>query len=428
MPSSQLNTEEVFEDKATVDAALSSIYADMRDGSIVSDLSYNLGLYADELDLYGMGTTNASEFYENALTPADSKVKSWWNSSYFLIYSANSIIENIEISSQIKKEDSDQIKGEALFVRAFLHYNLSLLYGNIPYITTTNYIKNLDTHKSTEAEILKAAEQDLIEAISLLPMAYLNPDRTRPNRAVAMMLLSRICRDTKNWSKVIELTTAIIEQTDLYTWENMLDHVFLKESRSTLWQWYPKFDGNNTTDGNLFIFTTNPPSNVALNQNLVDSFEQQDFRLSHWIQAVTDDLGTWYHPFKYKEKGSSEPTREYAVVFRLAEAYLIRSEARAELGNIEGALLDINQIRNRAGLGDLNTLDKESLLSSILEERRHELFTESGHRFFDLKRNQIINEVLNPIKPGWDATDQLLPIPQEELELNPNLEPQNPGY
>ncbi|MNE93570.1 SusD family protein [compost metagenome] len=57
-----------------------------------------------------------------------------------------------------------------------------------------------------------------------------------------------------------------------------------------------------------------------------------------------------------------------------------------------------------------------------------ELFTEFGHRFFDLKRFNKIQSVLTAVKTGWDTHDALFPIPQVELNLNGNLKPQNTGY
>ncbi len=63
-----------------------------------------------------------------------------------------------------------------------------------------------------------------------------------------------------------------------------------------------------------------------------------------------------------------------------------------------------------------------------MQERRVEFFTEGGHRFFDLKRAQQLDNALSSLKPGWNSTDALLPLPESELLLNPNLLPQNPGY
>jgi hypothetical protein len=62
-----------------------------------------------------------------------------------------------------------------------------------------------------------------------------------------------------------------------------------------------------------------------------------------------------------------------------------------------------------------------------LEERRHEFFTEYGHRFFDLKRYGALDVVLPVTKAGWNTTDGDWPIPERDVLSNPNLT-QNPGY
>lgn len=119
---------------------------------------------------------------------------------------------------------------------------------------------------------------------------------------------------------------------------------------------------------------------------------------------------------------------EYSIIFRLSEQYLIRAEARAHLDNISGAQLDLNTIRNRAGLPNTLATSMSDLLNAIIQERQVELFAEQGHRWFDLKRTGNAGTVLSAIKPNWQATDVLLPIPETELEINPNLLPQNSGY
>ena len=63
-----------------------------------------------------------------------------------------------------------------------------------------------------------------------------------------------------------------------------------------------------------------------------------------------------------------------------------------------------------------------------MHERRVELFTEGGHRWLDLKRTNQADNVLSQIKSSWDVTDVLFPIPEDEIENNANLLPQNPGY
>jgi len=119
------------------------------------------------------------------------------------------------------------------------------------------------------------------------------------------------------------------------------------------------------------------------------------------------------------------------MMLRLGEQYLIRSEARSQLNNIPGALADIDSIRSRAGLPILQVSDKASLLKDIYHERQVELFTEGGHRWFDLKRSNSIDSVMTTTSSQkgstWSSYKSLYPIPQNEIILDPNLT-QNAGY
>src|SRR5690606_25877356 len=179
-----------------------------------------------------------------------------------------------------------------------------------------------------------------------------------------------------------------------------------------------------TTEAITYVLASGPPPLVALNDSFIEEMDSYDLRRIQWVGEVSDGTNFWYYPNKYKQ-GSS---LQYSVVFRLAEQYLIRAEARARQNNIMGAQQDINAIRARAGLPDTTASSSEELLEEILKERRFELFTEQGHRWFDIKRFGLTGDILSPIKPGWENTDILLPIPETELLMNPNLNPQNPGY
>ena len=269
---------------------------------------------------------------------------------------------------------------------------------------------------------------DLTTAVTLLDDNYPSPDRTRPNKAVVMAFLARVYLYRQEWQNAVDAASYVINQSDLYTWETDPDKVFLKESTTTLWQWVAKYTNVNTNEGQLFIFTTAPPPNVALTQDLVADLEPSDLRLLHWVKEVSNGAQSWYHAYKYKEQSSTDPSKEYTILFRLGELYLVRAEAYAQLENLTAACRDLNIIRERAGLDDCTATDREELLEAIYRERRHELFTEMGHRFFDLKRTGKTDEVLAPLKPGWNNTDKLLPLPEDELLLNPSLNPQNPGY
>jgi len=427
LPSSQLNADDIFTDISSANAAMASIYAEMRDGSMVSDLSYQMGNYADELDYYGSMASDTEDFNKNTVISSNGTIKSWWNTAYNLIYSANSILERVENSKQLSTSDCNQLKGEALFVRAYLHFYLAQLYGAVPYVTTTNYSENAKVVKIPVDQLYLNVLEDLKVAEGLLGLEYVNPNRTRPNRGVVKALMARIYLYTDQWEAAAQAASYCINNTGTYTWNTNLNTLFLKDNTTTIWQWSPEFEGQNTNEGQAFIFFSVPPGNVALNPELVASFETNDLRLDGWIKGLSDGETTWYYAYKYKEQGGTDVSREYSVIFRLAEQYLIRSEARVQNGDIEGGVSDLNKIRNRAGLSEVGVTDKATLLKLILEERRHEYFTELGHRFFDLKRTEQLDTVLG-VKPGWNTTDRILPLPEDELLINPNLEPQNKGY
>jgi hypothetical protein len=213
----------------------------------------------------------------------------------------------------------------------------------------------------------------------------------------------------------------------LYEDDDNLETVFLKGNLGNIWQLLPDTDGRNTLEAETYVFLQGPPPVSALSVAFVNSFETGDLRRTQWIKEVTNGTAVWYHAYKYKAYTNSGGSLEYSIVFRTAELYLIRAEARAQQGELTTALEDLNKIRNKAGLRNTSAVTVEQILNAIIKERKSELFTE-GHRFFDLKRNNLLDEILTPTKPGWDTNDKLLPLPETELLLNPNLKPQNTGY
>lgn len=428
LPSSQLTAEAVFTEEATAIAAMAAVYAAVRDNGIMRDLHYEMSLYSDELEYFGSAVSSEEQFYTNSLIPSHQTVKSWWNSSYSQIYAANAVIKGLENSSDLSEGIKEQLKGEALLVRGLIHFYLAALYGDIPYIRTTDYQQNTTVSRNPKETVYGLAIEDLTIASDLLEQEYPLTNRTRPNTYVAMATLARVYGYAEQWENAEMAATAVIGQSTLYPWTVGLEDVFLKDSKTTIWQWSPRGSNVNTWEAIDFIFETAPPPQVALTESLIGSFEAGDLRLNQWVREVTNGTESFYHAFKYKTRGNTDASVEYSILLRLSEQYLIRSEARAQLGDLEEAANDLNKVRNRAGLANAVYSGKDELLQLIWEERRHELFTEAGHRFFDLKRTQRLDEVLGDDKIGWHPTDRTLPLPEDELLINPNLLPQNPGY
>ena len=143
----------------------------------------------------------------------------------------------------------------------------------------------------------------------------------------------------------------------------------------------------------------------------------------------------YYYPDKYKSDSFGAPVTEYEMVLRLGEQYLIRAEAEANgaNGGAASAVADLNVIRARAGLPAYSgSMNQDSVLNAIYHERQVELFTEWGHRWFDLKRDSLINSVMGspgnvfqekygPNAPNWNPNWQWYPIALGQLQADPKL-------
>lgn len=431
LPKSQLTNVAVFEDYATADAALTDIYANIRDNGMLSGSGYGisnqLGNYTDEMTSNQNPTNTSLSFYNNALLPSNPTVTGYWNAAYNQIYAANSIIESVQASAFLSGEQKKYLTGQALFIRGLLHFYLVNLFGDIPYITGTDYKKNSVVTRIAQAKIYENIILDLQNATIILPASYEESQRVRPDKAAAQALLARVYLYNKSYPQAASAASSLISADAFYSLEDP-DLVFLIDSKETIWQLQSGISGSNTQEASFFVFTSGPPPLVSLSNELVNSFAAADLRKTSWIKEITNGATSWYHAFKYKENNTTPVSKEYSIVFRLSEQYLIRAEARAWQGDLTGAREDLDKIRHRAGLNSSAALTQQEILSAILQERRWEFFTERGHRFFDLKRLGQLDSALQNIKTGWNTTDALLPIPQTELSTNPNLHPQNPGY
>lgn len=432
LPKSQLTNVAVFEDNATANAALANIYSNIRDKGILTGtntgISNQLANYTDDMVAYGNPTNPSFPFYNDNILPSNSSISDYWNASYNQIYSANAILEGVDLSTKLSEDNKKLLQGEAFFIRALVHFYLVNLFGDLPYIKETDYLKNSTASRMPTQQVYENVILDLEKAIILLPENYSGTSRVRPTKYVAKALLARTYLYTKAYAQAANEATTVLNQTAIYSLEESLNDVFLLSSKETIWQLQAGISGQNTQEAAVFVFLSGPPSLVALSDNLIASFLPADMRKTNWTKAITDGNNTWYHAYKYKERNFTGASKEYSIVFRLAELYLIRAEARAHQGDLIGAKEDLNIIRQRAGLAPTMAISQAEIITAIVQERRREFFTEHGHRFFDLKRLNLLDTTLSAVKPGWNTTDELLPIPQSELSTNPNLRPQNPGY
>jgi hypothetical protein len=445
-PGNSINSANVFDNDATAAAILTGIYTKMSAASLVNEAvptsaSLLTGLSSDELTLFNAANNNVYiAYYRNALTNSNTGTD-FWLSNYQLLYTVNTAIIGINNATGLTPAVKKQLSGEAKFIRAYFYLYLVNLYGDVPLSLTDNYKINATLPRTPAAKVWEQIIADLKDAQAALSEDYLDAtlynktaDRLRPTKWAATALLARALLYNKNWTDAETTASTVINQTALYQLES-LSGTFLASSHEAIWQLQPVNYGINTQDAVLFILpSTGPNLNtfpVYLSASLMNSFEAGDERRTNWTDSVDADGILYHYAYKYKVNALAAPLSEYTMVFRLAEQYLIRAEARAQLGHVADAAADLNVIRNRAGLPNTTATSSETLLTAILRERQVELFVETGHRWFDLKRTGKIDEVMPAVtllKGGvWKTTAQLYPIPLSELQANSNLV-QNEGY
>lgn len=429
-PRNSLVPANVYKSNELATAALLGQYAGISNSGYGSgggsSIATICGLTADEFIGYSGSILQA---YGNSILPEDPILTGLWSGIYGRIYSTNTVLEGLDASTELSPSVKSQLKGEALFIRAFNYFYLVNLYGDVPLNLSTNYLINLKVNRTPIDQVYDQIVKDLNEAEALLTDSYVAVERVRANKSVIYALLARVYLYRGDWANAEKYATKIIEKADTYSLTN-LSQVFLSNSKETIWQLVPP-PNSNTQAGSFLILTSAPTTVVSLSADFVlNAFEANDKRKLEWVQSLVANGVTYYYPFKYKVKSSTTVT-EYTMVFRLAEQLLIRAEARAQLNNLGGAISDVDLIRSRAGLPLIkNTnpaINQSNLLQAIYRERKIELFAEWGHRWFDLKRTGQSNAVLTLIKANWQPYNALFPISADEISRNQNIT-QNHGY
>lgn len=445
-PATSTSAENVYTSDADATAVLTGVYTSLVNGSAASpqllSVSFFSGLSADEFSLFNNTSyTSYINYYHNVSDNKNSLITSdFWSNSYQIIFVTNSAIAGLTNNSSLTPAVSKQLMGEAKFMRAFCYFYLVNLYGDVPLVLGTSHTVNAVLPRTSKVQIYQQIVSDLRDAQGLLSDHYLdgtllNPssERVRPTKWAASALLARTYLYTRDWANASTTAGLVIDNSSTFSL-SALNDAFLKNSSEAIWQLQPVGFGVNTIEGQAFILpvsgagSSNP---ISLSDGLVNGFEAGDQRLNNWVGNVTAGGITYNYAYKYKVNTYGAPLTEYEMVLRLGEQFLIRAEAKAQLGDLTGAATDLNMIRTRAGLPGTDASTQSTMLAAIQQERRVELFSEWGHRWLDLKRTGTVDAVMSvatPIKGGtWDTRRQLYPIANYELVNDPNLV-QNPGY
>lgn len=396
----------------------------------------------------------------------------WWGQPYEGIARCNILLEKISAVTDPKLDINDrrkQIIGEASFLRAFNYYQLVKLFGGVPIELKSNTADPGVTRKprATEKEVYDQIVADLQTALDDLPDSFgeASVDKVRATKGAANALLAKIWaqRSDRDYNKVLTYCDAVISSTAGYALEpdysSLFDGANYINNEAILL--VPYISGSSVSNWGVELYLAPEdgwqkycvPSKdlVAAYKNEGDEIRMQSciifMQNIPWADENWSPCGnaTDSVPFNYKQKhpdGWASGDNYYLL--RMGDIVTLKAEAQNELGDLDGAKTTLNLVRSRVNLPDVVASTKDEMKSKILLERRLELAFEA-QRWDDLVRAGVATEVMSalneykftcndgepsaPIKINYncDQDHWLMPIPQSEIDANPNLD-QNPGY
>lgn len=416
-PETSLPLDQVFDNEDQANALLVGAYDQIQD--FIDDATIFAELAAETATHTG-SYPSWFEVDNHSLTANNAEASGQWTASYNLILIANLLIENTpDVADEAFTDaEKDNVVGQALVFRAYAYHNLVRWFGGVPLILEpTTGVEGGDQNPA-RASVDAVYDQiiaDLEAASDVLPA---NNGQGFVDYYVARALLARVLLYDGQYERAASVADEVIQAFELVS----LDQVYTNlNSEESIWELqYNVEDGNAMA---FFAFLSSfggrheyGPSNAFVDEFIAEGGDRLGYNLVQQGNSVVVN--------KYYRVVNGE---DHHFIIRLPELLLIRAEALAfsEGGSdYEEEVGLINEVRERAGLDPLDastiTTDEE-LLDAVLSERRYELAFE-GHRWHDLVRTGRAVEVLD-IEP----TDTRWPIPQDEIDINSNLE-QNPGY
>ncbi|WP_341837220.1 RagB/SusD family nutrient uptake outer membrane protein [Chitinophaga pollutisoli] len=404
-------------------------------GNNIKALDAGVNRYTNAFNYLNSGEKDLSYTYE------------YWRGAYNASLLINKILANV------KAGESNavilQAKGEALFLRAYVYFNLIRLYGKPYYqnsgnnpgvmlITTDNNGAAFAPPRATVKAVYDQVVADLNEAVPLLKA---NAGNAYASRYAAFGLLSRVYLYMGG-------TFASPEANANKKAREYADSVILHGGYTLLQDAaYTSYYSTDAPGNREDIFAVNTQQHQGLianlfampsqinytgglyrpSPNLLALIQPQDLRRQFYKRNVTpgwpdDSLATVKYLINYVSLYSVSPYR----YLRLAEMYLNRAEAAVKAGDNAAALSDLNVIRRRAGIGDTSNITGQPLFNEILKQRRIE-FAFEGHVSYDYFRNGLpmVRDYASGNSGAMtvQATDPkiLMRIPSDEITGNPNL-------
>lgn len=477
-PPMGLLPEDAIGTATNAESLLSSAYAALRAGKMYGECIYSM------CEIPGDNTTTANGallMLENfTWNPTSGYIDGPYTQGYNGIAKANFIIELIH-NAKMDAARRDEIKGEALFLRALNYFVLVRFYGGLPLYTkpvlagdNETIRENAQAPRSTVEQVYAQIVSDLELAETLVPASQRDAamNRYRAIKTTVNALQAKVYLYLRQWDKAIAAAKKVYANP-LYSMPADFNSLWpAKGKAEAIFEvsYNPPVEGGMVVPDEVlpfplatYSFDKFPRPAAAFIDNVIDKVNDKRFRASGPLSAggikIADsytsylvgvpnnypggggaaDLG--YFVYKWRTVGAlpfNNPDN-YSVL-RLADIKLIEAEAENELNGPANAFGPLNEVRVRAGLAPLtlaNLPAKQAFRDEVDRQRRLELAFE-GERWLDLVRyahdeaegitHQVTAlDIIQSIRGNADKNYLVFPIPQSEINSNPNIK-QNEGY
>ena len=478
-PVGLLAPESLFNTSRDVEVAIFGAY-----GWIATERLYGrqfvsaLMLRGDMVDIGDRGTpAERQQVNDFNMDDNNAMVRTFWPVWYQVVSAANAAIAGAE-SLGLSENEINPLIAEARFIRAFSYYHLVRTFGDIPYIdyfiNDPESVKELS--KTAESEVYAGIIADLEYAKQWLPDMQPSGVRSRASKGTAAAYLSSVFLTLEDYQRAYDEAKWVIDNKASfgYALETDYQDLFRAEMADNLTETIFTVDflgqqsGSGGANDDIMGAMTGIRGADELgwsvtvpSMQVYNTWDARDYRkkvsfadsalIGGALQPYTEFANTQRpHIAKYRRfPGLSNSEGRYTdhnyICFRYAEVLLIAAEALAEIkgGPDAEATGYVNEVRARARnwAGTPSSfpenvapaMDKAQFINLVLEERRLELAFEFK-RWYDIKRRNLGETAFtgpNSLEPhsNFDPNrDYLMPLPRVELDVNPNLAPQNPGY
>ena len=375
----------------------------------------------------------------NNVDVASPYFRDFWNYQYRGITRCNVIIQEIE-GTTLDDELKSRLIGETKFLRAFYYFQLVKNFGGVPIVMTFDELLTPDiitTERSSSEEIYDLIEQDLTEAIDLLPLKsqYGPADLGRATKGAAQAYLAKVYLFREKWSEAAAMANNVIQSQE-YELEPNFDNVWNVENpngREVIFEIRYIDDPQNTGGtrfGGSYGVTTGSRADGGWNWSVPSSYLEKAFLdegdairlrntiIRHGEPVYNDPDATQFDAAPDRNKSGRINRKFYIprafrgsphawgntplnhIFMRYADLLLIYAEASYFSGNETEAIDKMRMVRDRVNLTTDLSLTGDALRDAIWKERRLELALEQ-HRLYDLRRQKVngvprINQVFGP--------------------------------